>query len=308
MRIIFLPGSRRKSLSVSLGPVVGVLLMISVTAGLGAAFYGGLHYALVHTQDIRNSLRDAAGSVWKKELEAQIEIVGRTRIEAEKSLDAMAGRVSILQGHVLRLDALGSRLAAMADLDMEFGVDNPPGMGGPAPTVAQQSLGAGDFLSTLADLERDLQDKSDKLSALESIMMARSLKEQTHPKGTPVADFWMSSAFGFRTDPLTGKREFHSGVDFAGPTGSSITAVAAGIVIWSGPRLGYGNLVEISHGSGYVTRYGHNSKNLVGVGDKVKKGEIIALMGASGRTTGTHVHFEVVRNGEYLNPRGKMNL
>lgn len=308
MRIIFLPGSRRKCLSISLGPVTGALLLITVAAGLGGAFYGGLHYALVHAQGIRDILRNDAGSVWKKELDAQIEIVGRTRIEAEKSLDAMAGRVSILQGHVLRLDALGSRLAAMADLDMEFGVDNPPGMGGPEPTVAQQSLGAGDFLSTLADLEHDLQDKSDKLSALESIMMARTLKEQTHPKGTPVADFWMSSAFGFRTDPLTGKREFHSGVDFAGPTGSSITAVAAGIVIWSGPRLGYGNLVEISHGSGYVTRYGHNSKNLVGVGDKVKKGEIIALMGASGRTTGTHVHFEVVRDGEYLNPRGKMNL
>lgn len=308
MRIIFLPGSRRKSLSVSVGPVAGALLLLTVAAGLGGAFYGGLHYALVHARDIRDSLRSDAGSVWEQQLEQQIEIVARTRMEAERSLDAMAGRVSILQGHVLRLDALGSRLAAMADLDMEFGVDNPPGMGGPEPTVAQQSLGTADFLSALADLERALQDKSDKLSALESIMMDRSLKEQTHPNGSPVSDFWLSSSFGFRTDPLTGKREFHSGVDFAGPAGSPITAVAAGIVTWSGPRFGYGNLVEISHGNGYVTHYGHNSRNLVGIGDKVKKGEIVALMGASGRTTGTHVHFEVVRNGEYLNPRGKMKL
>ena len=308
MRIIFLPGSRRKSLSISLGPVAGALLLINMVAGFGGAFYGGLHYALVHARDLRNSLRDDADSILKQELDTQITLVARTRMEAEKSLDAMAGRVSILQGHVLRLDALGARLAALADLDMEFGADNPPGMGGPEPTMAQQSLSSGDFLATLADLERDLQDKSDKLSALESIMMDRSLKEQTHPNGIPVSDFWLSSGFGFRTDPLTGKREFHSGVDLAGPTGSSITAVAAGIVIWSGPRLGYGNLVEISHGSGYVTRYGHNSKNLVNVGDKVKKGQIIALMGASGRTTGTHVHFEVVRNGEFLNPRGKMDL
>ncbi len=308
MRIIFLPGSRRKSLSVSVGPVAGVLLLLTFVTGLGGAFYGGLHYAVAHARDIRDSLRSDAGSVWKQDLEEQIEIVTQTRLEAEKSLDAMASRVSILQGHVLRLDALGSRLAAMADLDMEFGVDNPPGMGGPEPTVAQQSLGTGDFLLTLADLERALHDKSDKLSALESIMMDRTLREQTHPNGSPVSEFWLSSSFGFRTDPITGRREFHSGVDFAGPAGSPITAVAAGIVIWSGPRLGYGNLVEVSHGNGYVTRYGHNSKNLVGVGDKVKKGEIVALMGASGRTTGTHVHFEVVRNGEYLNPRGKMNL
>lgn len=283
-------------------------MVLAMTLGLGSAFYGGLYYALFNSREIGDSLRREAGSVWEQELDQQRQIVAQTRVEAEKSLDAMAGRLGILQGHVLRLDALGSRLAKMANLDMGFGVDNPPGMGGPEPTMAQQSLGTGDFLEVLADLERALQDKSDKLSALEAMMMDRSLKEQTRPKGSPVSDFWLSSAFGFRTDPMTGKREFHSGVDFAGPIGSPITAVAAGIVTWSGPRFGYGNLVEVSHGNGYLTRYGHNSRNLVGIGDKVKKGEIIALMGDSGRSTGTHVHFEVVRNGEFLNPRGKMNL
>jgi murein DD-endopeptidase MepM/ murein hydrolase activator NlpD len=308
MKIIILPGSRRKGVSLAIGPLGGTLLAAVLLAVVSGSFYGGLHYATVHSDTVGDRLRREVGSVWERELERQQREVERTRLEARNSLDAMAGRLSILQGHVLRLDALGSRLASKAGLDMGFGEAGSPGMGGPEPTAAQESLGARDFLADLIELERELQDKADKLSALESIMLERSLSEQTQPEGTPVADFWQSSAFGFRTDPITGKREFHSGVDYAGPSGSPITAVAAGIVTWSGPRFGYGNMVEISHGNGILTRYGHNSRNLVGIGDKVEKGEIIALMGSSGRTTGTHVHFEVVRNGEFLNPRGRMNL
>ena len=119
---------------------------------------------------------------------------------------------------------------------------------------------------------------------------------------------WMSSLYGYRSDPMSGKKEFHQGVDVAGKPGTPITAVAAGIVIWSGQRYGYGDLVEISHGNGYTTRYAHNKKNLVSVGEKVEKGEIIALMGATGRSTGTHVHFEVLRHGKHLNPNKYLSL
>lgn len=284
------------------------MLALAVAAGFGSVFYWGIQYATHHGSGIRGGIGDLAGTTWGQELSQQRELVLRTRLDAEKSLDAMAGRLGIIQGHVLRLDALGSRLADMAGVDMGFGLDRPPGMGGPEPAADQQSLLTGDFIAALSDLERTLQDQSDKLFALESIMMDRSLREQTHPDGSPVSEFWLSSPFGFRTDPLTGKREFHSGIDFAGPAGSPVTAVAAGIVTWSGPRLGYGNLVEVSHGNGYFTRYGHNARNLVEIGDKVKKGDVVALLGASGRTTGPHVHFEVVRNGEYVNPRGRMKL
>lgn len=308
MKIIILPGSRRKSFSLAIGPVAGTGLLLAMLTTVGSAFYGGVHYAALHSEEITDRLRRQVGSVWEQELDQQQQEIAAARTEAQKSLDAMAGRLSILQGNVLRLDALGSRLSSMAGVDMEFGAGNPPGMGGPEPTTAQEALGTRDFLADLADLERSVQDKSDKLSALESILLDRSLREQTQPEGNPVTEFWLSSAFGFRTDPLTGMREFHSGVDFAGAAGSPITAVATGIVTWSGPRFGYGNMVEISHGNGYLTRYGHNSRNLVEIGDKVDKGEIIALMGSSGRTTGTHVHFEVVRNGEFLNPRGRMKL
>ena len=143
---------------------------------------------------------------------------------------------------------------------------------------------------------------------MESMLIDRSLQEQTSPEGRPAMSSWISSLYGFRTDPVTGRREFHQGMDFAGRPDTPITAVAAGIVTWSGPRFGYGNLVEVSHGNGYLTRYAHNRKNLVTVGEKVEKGEIIALMGTSGRSTGTHVHFEVVRNGAHMNPRQYVKL
>jgi murein DD-endopeptidase MepM/ murein hydrolase activator NlpD len=197
----------------------------------------------------------------------------------------------------------------MADLeDMEFGFDSPPGIGGPAPEYLQESIDVSDLLDALAQLEAGLQDKAEKLSAMESMLIDRTLREQTLPDGAPVAGAWVSSLFGFRSDPVTGKREFHQGIDLAGRPEMPIAAVAAGIVTWSGIRYGYGNMVEISHGNGYLTRYAHNRKNLVAVGERVEKGEIIALMGSSGRSTGTHVHFEVVRYGTHVDPRRHIAL
>ncbi len=138
---------------------------------------------------------------------------------------------------------------------------------------------------------------------MESMLIDSTLQSQTIPTGSPTLDGWVSSLFGKRTDPMTGRVEFHDGIDYAGKSGSPILAVASGIVTWSGVRHGYGNMVEINHGNGYQTRYAHNKKNIVVVGEKVDKGQIIALMGSSGRSTGTHVHFEVVNNGKAVNPK-----
>lgn len=209
----------------------------------------------------------------------------------------------------MRIDALGSRLADMAELDdIDFDALSSPGMGGPISDNEQQSLGFSDIQHTLDDIEMLLNDRREKLTAMESMLMDRALQEQILPKGRPALGGWMSSLYGYRTDPITGKKELHQGVDFAGKSETPITAVGAGIVIWSGVRYGYGNLVEISHGNGYTTRYAHNKKNLVIVGEKVEKGEIIALMGASGRSTGTHVHFEVLRHGRHVNPNKYLSL
>lgn len=118
----------------------------------------------------------------------------------------------------------------------------------------------------------------------------------------PVVGGWVSSHYGKRTDPFTGDPAVHRGLDFAGPVNSVILAVAPGVVTWSGPLRGYGNLIEIDHGNGWVTRYGHNSSNYVSLGDYVKPGQTIALMGATGRATGTHLHFEVLYQGRHMNP------
>jgi murein DD-endopeptidase MepM/ murein hydrolase activator NlpD len=138
---------------------------------------------------------------------------------------------------------------------------------------------------------------------LETMLMTRNLEAEVMPTGRPISRGWLSSYFGIRTDPFSGRRVHHSGVDFAGKLGSDVVAVAAGVVQYSGRRSGYGNLVEINHGKGYVTRYGHNLKNLVEVGQTVKKGEVIAKMGTTGRSTGPHVHFEVMVNGRQVNPK-----
>ena len=135
------------------------------------------------------------------------------------------------------------------------------------------------------------------------MMMSRNLQAEVMPAGRPITRGWLSSYFGTRTDPFNGRRAHHSGVDFAGKMGSDVVSVAAGVVTYSGKRSGYGNLVEINHGNGYATRYGHGSELLVNVGETVKKGHIVAKMGTSGRSTGPHVHFEVLFNGRAVNPK-----
>lgn len=310
MDIIVLFNSRRKCLRVSLNTVGVALSALLLSATVCAGFLGGMRYAAGHSEEIISYIREQTGSIWQKELEIQRERLDLVTSNAEKSLEAMASRLSLLQGHVMRLDALGSRLAAMATLDeMEFAFDDPPGMGGPAPVyVGDGAIDIPDFMKSIRELELGLQDKAEKLGAMESMLMDRTLQQQTLPDGRLAKSGWISSLYGFRTDPLTGRREFHQGLDLAGRPETPITAVAAGIVTWSGLRYGYGNLVEISHGNGYLTRYAHNRKNLVSVGEKVEKGEIVALMGNSGRSTGTHVHFEVVRYGKYLDPKRHISL
>lgn len=309
MNIIVLLDPRRKSFRVSLNAWALAVAALCVTAGLAAIFQAGVEFGARRSAGYVSALRDQTASVLEQELHAQKADLEQVKTSAEQSLDAIASRVSRLQGHVMRLDALGSRLASMAKLDdMEFGYSTPPGMGGPEPELAQESMSVPDFLATLSQLERGLQDKEEKLGAMESMLIRRTLQEQTLPDGQPAPSSWVSSLYGFRTDPMNGKLEFHQGIDFAGKEGSPITAVAAGIVTWSGPRQGYGNLVEVNHGNGYLTRYAHTEKNLVGVGEKVEKGEVIALMGDSGRTTGTHVHFEVVHDGRHVDPRQQISL
>jgi len=159
-----------------------------------------------------------------------------------------------------------------------------------------------ELTAVLDTLELQVDDRRQQLVALESLLASRQLTQRVMPGGLPLIGGWISSHFGYRSDPFTGRGAFHAGVDFAGPPGSKVVAVGPGIVSFSGYKSGYGNVVEITHPTGYVTRYGHNSRNLVRVGQSVQKSEAIAIIGSTGRSTGTHVHFEVLRDGNVLNP------
>ena len=203
---------------------------------------------------------------------------------------------------------MGGRLVQMAELDeQEFAFDRAPALGG-LPAVTDQSFSVADFMTELRDLSARIGDRAPKLEAIESTLMNAKLQEETFPSGQPVLKGFISSSFGWRADPVTGKRNFHDGIDFPGKRGSPIVAVASGVVLWAGRRAGYGNVVDVSHGNGLVTRYAHNSDNLVEKGEKVKKGQTIAQMGATGHVTGVHVHFEVLKNGKPINPRHFMTI
>jgi murein DD-endopeptidase MepM/ murein hydrolase activator NlpD len=239
---------------------------------------------------------------WGATLEEQrLEILSARR-ELQERLDAIATRVGQMNAHVIRLDALGRRLTEMANLDKgEFNFDSPPAVGGPEGLV-EGAVASTDLSAMLDDLTRQIKDRERQLSVLESMISTRNLSRQIVPGGRPVTQGWISSYFGHRADPFTGRKAFHRGVDFAGPAGAQVVAVASGVVTYTKERFGYGKTVEINHGNGYVTRYAHNQRVLVAVGETVKKSQPIALIGSTGRSTGPHLHFEVLKQGRAVDP------
>ena len=239
---------------------------------------------------------------WGATLEEQRQQVVSARRELQERLDAIASRVGQMNAHVIRLDALGRRLTEMANLDKgEFNFNSPPAVGGPEGLV-EGAVASTDLTAMLDDLTRQIKDRERQLSVLESMISTRNLSRQIVPGGRPVTQGWISSYFGHRADPFTGRKAFHRGVDFAGPAGAQVVAVASGVVTYTKERFGYGKTVEINHGNGYVTRYAHNQKVLVGIGETVKKGQPIALIGSTGRSTGPHLHFEVLKQGRAVDP------
>lgn len=240
---------------------------------------------------------------WQHDVAEQRVQVERAREETEAHVNALAQRLGLLQAHVNRLDALGNRLVQTAGLDEdEFNFSAAPGLGGPPQADAESALVSTAIETALDRLAGRLADRETQLKVLGQLIISHKVHDAVQPSGLPVDKGWLSSRYGKRTDPFSGKKEFHKGMDFAGRRGSDVIAVASGIVTWAGPRAGYGKLVEIDHGNQLVTRYGHNAKVTVQVGARVKKGQLIAKIGSSGRSTGPHLHFEVLENGKHVNP------
>ena len=263
-------------------------------------FTGGYWYSSITGSGVSQT----AVAELTNELHQQRSNIDTIRHASEDTLDALAIRIAQMNARIIRLDALGRRLTGMADLeDGEFDFDSMPAVGGPEEPVATGSnIAVPEVVDAMQLLDYQLDNREAQLGVLEDVLMHQNLNNRVYPQGRPVGSGWISSYFGKRTDPFTGKLANHTGIDFAGKLGADVAVVADGVVTWSADRYGYGIMVEVNHGNGYSTRYAHNSDNLVKVGDEVKKGQTVALMGETGRATGPNLHFEVLKNGRRVNP------
>jgi murein DD-endopeptidase MepM/ murein hydrolase activator NlpD len=229
--------------------------------------------------------------------------------DAAAELDSIAARVGQMQAEILRINALGQRLVEMSGLDSEeFDFWQPAPSGGPEKASLRISR-TDEVVQDLTKVLAELDDRKRKLVLLETLIMERDLKRHVVPEGWPLLSGGVvTSKFGLRRHPITGRRSMHKGIDIAGKHGADIVAMADGLVIFSGRKSGYGKIVEIRHADGLETRYAHNSRNLVSEGELVTKGQVIAKLGSTGRSTGPHVHFEVRRGGEAIDPMRYLDL
>ena len=282
------------------GPSASVVAIACAGVLSAMGFAGGYWYS----SQTGSGLSKSEVAQIADEVQAQRENIDSIRQGNEDTLDALAIRVAQMNARIIRLDALGRRLTHMADIeDGEFDFDSEPALGGPEEPVATGSnVAIPELVESMQSLGDQLNNREAQLGVLEGVLMGQNLKDRVYPQGRPVSSGWISSYFGKRTDPFTGKPANHTGMDFAGKLGDKVVAVGDGVVTWSADRYGYGIMVEVNHGNGYFTRYAHNAENLVAVGDEVKKGQTVALMGKTGRATGPNLHFEVLKNGRRVNP------
>ncbi|MBK5968221.1 MULTISPECIES: M23 family metallopeptidase [Thiorhodovibrio] len=281
-----------------------VVLLSIMLIGLMA---GGFGYWLGKYR-LNEPAPETANLALAQELEAtQLELEQKKR-QIQAHIDTIAVRVAEMQAEVLRVNALGQRLVKMAGLNSdEFDFENPAGAGGPDHYKDPPNR-INEVAQDLAKVLSALDDRKRKLGLLETLIMERDLTKHTRPDGWPLRSGGVvTSDFGYRRHPITGRRSMHNGIDISAKVGTSILAMADGLVVFAGRKHGYGNIVEIRHGNGLETWYAHNKANRVKEGDLVNRGQEIATLGSTGRSTGPHVHFEVRKNGVPINPRSYLN-
>ncbi len=282
--------------ALALGVALAVICFGLLVAG---SYFWGSHQAGQSQTIVESSLVNR----WQQEHQRHDELLAQVRLQTQQQVDALTLRIGQLQAKLLRLDALGQRLTDVADLDKgEFDFSSQPALGGPIESGFQDSYALPELTQLLEALEEQASSREQQLRLLDELIVNQKFEREKFIAGRPIKKGWISSYYGYRSDPFTGKRTWHSGVDFAGKENSPVIAVAGGVVTEVGSNGGYGLLIEINHGSGLVTRYAHCKTAEVSVGDVVQKGQTIARMGSTGRSTGPHVHFEVIKNGKSLNP------
>ncbi|MCG8673092.1 MAG: peptidoglycan DD-metalloendopeptidase family protein [Pseudomonadales bacterium] len=285
--------------------IASVLLVFSIVVGvvISASFFF-LNGSGLLAQGSESSF---SGDI-HADVTANAEKIELAQKDAKQQMTALTVRMAELQARLTRIDALGERLVDVAKLhNGEFDFSAAPPVGGPQEEGAEDVYERPSFIKALDQLAADVEQREQQLEILESLLANRKIQKEVYLAGRPIKWGWMSSRFGRRTDPFTGKLAWHQGVDFAGKDGSDIISVGSGVVTWAGERFGYGLLVEVNHGGGYSTRYAHAKEVSVKVGDIVHKGQTVALMGSTGRSTGPHVHFEVLKNGRPVDPTRYVN-
>ncbi len=287
-------GSRTIEIRRTTGIVAGILAFLVIVGLIGSGYFWSQDTSRPSFRVIR---------LWQGKLRAETAELKTLRSLHRSEIDALAERVAGLEARMVQLDALGGELTHRAGINPNlFNFNAPVPEGGVTSRTGEIPLTGDELDRRIGRLADRIGAERLSLQALNRRVVETSLRREIIPSGHPVRTFWVSSPFGWRIDPITGRLEFHEGIDLAAPEGEPIHAVAAGVVTWAGPRYGFGNIVMINDGQGYTTYYAHCEKVLVKIGQVIRRGEPIALVGSTGMSTGPHVHFEVLRDNRPVNP------
>ena len=299
-------GHRRlRAVTIPQAPVIGFAVFLGL--------FVLVNVALFFRHGSIQALNQATVSSWNDRLGQQRGEIDRLSQSAREQVLAAGRKLADVEARMLRMEALAERVSEMPQVaglsDGEFRFDVPAATGGPEAGLGGKDVAALDYFARIDQLSAELRMREREMKMLESMLAQGSFRDQIVPGGGPLDGGWISSRYGSRIDPISGQPAWHQGVDFTGRPGSDVKAVAGGVVTFVGTSGAYGQLVEIDHGEGISTRYAHHDSVQVEPGDIVKKGQTIARLGSTGRSTGPHVHFEVLRDGrrfdpaEYLAPR-----
>lgn len=297
MHIILVSNRLATARTITFTPRLFALLAVGLFAtviGLSSLFS---YFAVLHAAEVKLPfLQTLVRMVTLQESQ-------RSQEYMRENLKVMATKLGEMQAQITRLDTLGDRLANQAGIKAsDIKPSQPKGGGQGGPLILPSDLTTDELQKAVDALAAQVEARTDTLTMIEAEMFEARVRRNFLPTSLPVDVQWNASAFGWRVDPFTGLRAMHEGVDFPASVGTTIKAAATGIVITAERHPEYGNMIEIDHGNEMTTRYAHASKLLVKVGDMVKRGQPIAEVGSTGRSTGPHLHFEVRYRGAAQNP------